>query len=299
MIEKISEHVYILDVETLGYKGAIAAYVILGDNEEAAIIDPGPKISIENVVSKLSSLENINSIKYIFGTHIHLDHFGGGATLLKKYPSSKIYVHPRGVKHIINPERLWNATLNVLKDAAELYGKPHPADPSKVIGIEDNQVFDLGGVQIKALYTPGHAPHHVSYYVIPDRIMITGDSVGIYLEGALYPVSIHPYDLECAIRSLERMLEFKPQIVAFAHFGVNNDGEGILRKSIKKHQMWKDWILEMLSMGLSKEEIYEKMLDIDAELKFIVERRESIPYFKGSGQRCVYGMIEAIKSSKS
>jgi len=299
VIERISRHVYLLDVETLGFKEAIAAYVILGDNGEAAIIDPGPKTSIENVVSALSSFEEIKRLKYIFGTHIHLDHFGGGASLLKEFSSSQIYVHPRGVKHIINPERLWNATLSVLKDAANIYGKPDPADPSKVMGIEDSQVFNLGGVQIKALHTPGHAPHHVSYYIHPDDVMITGDSVGIYLEGALYPVSIHPYDLDSAIKSLEKMLEYKPQIVAFAHFGVDNNGGRILRKSIEKHHMWREKITEMLSMGLSKVEIYEKMLDIDPELKFIVEKRENITYFKGSGQRCVYGMIDAIKSSKS
>src|SRR6266702_779489 len=39
-------------------------------------------------------------------SHIHLDHAGGAGFLLPEMPRAKVYVHPRGLKHLVDPTKL-------------------------------------------------------------------------------------------------------------------------------------------------------------------------------------------------
>ena len=296
MIERISDHVFMIDLETGGYREGIAVYIIIGD-KGAALVDTGPKCSVGNLVEKLRAICKHDAVRYVLGTHIHLDHFGGAATALRSLRSANIYVHPRGSKHVINPEKLWSATLRVLGEIAEFYEKPDPAPEDRVLEIKDEEELDLGNVSIWSIYTPGHAPHHVSYYIEPDGVMITGDSVGIYYRGLLHPVSLHPFDLDNALDSIKRMISFSPRYVAFSHFGVDFSGVKVLEKGIEKIKKWCD-IIGKIPPAYSFEKVYSEVLEKDPELKEIIHERERIPYFKGSGRRCVYGLYMALRATK-
>ncbi|MCD6502723.1 MAG: MBL fold metallo-hydrolase [Euryarchaeota archaeon] len=294
MIHRITDHVYMVDLETGGYKGGIASYVIVGE-EGMAVIDTGPKCSVDNLIKDLSIIGDLKDVKYVIATHIHLDHFGGAATSLKSLENANILVHPRGRKHLINPEKLWMATKKAIGDIAEFYGRPDNAPEDRVLEVKDNEEIALGDVSIRVIYTPGHAPHHVSYYVTPDSVLITGDSVGIYHAGMLHPVSLYPFDMESALRSLDKMIEVKPKYVVFSHFGMDTSGEKILMRGKEKLIKWYEMIKDLILSGNGFEDIYRRILESDAELRKIVENREKIPYFKGSGKRCVFGMYMAIK----
>ncbi len=111
----------------------------------------------------------MDKVSYIALTHIHIDHGGGTSLLISNLGAKpKVIVHPKGAKHIINPEKLWKAGLAVLKDIAITMGKPEPVPSDLVYSINDNEVIDLGNVKVKAIYTPGHTPHHVCYLVKPE-----------------------------------------------------------------------------------------------------------------------------------
>ena len=43
--------------------------------------------------------------------------------------------------------------------------------------IHDEMIFDLGGVEVKILLTPGHARTNLSVWVAQDRVLYTGDCV--------------------------------------------------------------------------------------------------------------------------
>jgi glyoxylase-like metal-dependent hydrolase (beta-lactamase superfamily II) len=43
--------------------------------------------------------------------------------------------------------------------------------------IHDEMIFDLGGVEVKTLLTPGHARTNLSVWVAQDRVLYTGDCV--------------------------------------------------------------------------------------------------------------------------
>jgi len=129
------------------YTGCLAqgAYYIVSENE-AAIIDP-----LREVKPYLDRLEKDNvMLKYIFETHFHADFVSGHLDLSKK------------------------------TGAPIVYG-PTAKPEFEAIIAEDNQIFEIGKVKIKALHTPGHTMESTTYLLIDDNgietAIFTGDTL--------------------------------------------------------------------------------------------------------------------------
>ena len=66
-------------------------------------------------------------------THIHLDHAGGVGDVARAFPRATVYVHPKGARHLADPERLVRSAARVYGDLLDsLYGRltPTPASAS-------------------------------------------------------------------------------------------------------------------------------------------------------------------------
>lgn len=129
------------------YTGCLAqgAYYIVSENE-AAIIDP-----LREVKPYLDRLEKDNvTLKYIFETHFHADFVSGHLDLSKK------------------------------TDASIVYGPTAQPDFEAIIA-EDNQIFEIGKIKIKALHTPGHTMESTTYLLIDENgvetAIFTGDTL--------------------------------------------------------------------------------------------------------------------------
>ena len=294
---RITEHVYLIDVKPLGYSNQIAVYLIIGDNS-AMLVDTGPRCSINTLYDELNKIIDISMLKYIGLTHIHLDHGGGASVLAKKIPTRPlILVHPRGEKHLINPSKLWSSTKKVLgEEVAELYGEPEPIDPEYVKSIGDYEEIELGSITVKAIHTPGHAPHHIVYIVYPDNIVLTGDAVAIYYNGRIHPVSPPPFKTEQALQSIDKIINEKPDKLAVSHFGMASEHAlEILRRAKQKIIEWREFIRRKLKEGIrDPEAIYEQLLKIDEETKYIVSIRENNPLFRGSAYKSLLGILQDL-----
>jgi len=294
LIQRITEHLILIDPEPQGYKRVLATYMVLA-NDKVMIIDPGPNVCIDNLINEMLKYGiKVANIKYIALTHIHIDHGGGTGLLIKQLNiKPKIIVHPRGVKHVINPEKLWKASLSVLKDVAILMGKPEPLPSELVHGVNDGETIDLGDVRVKVIYTPGHAPHHVCYFIEPDNVVVTGDAVGLYFDGRLIPVSVPIFDANEARNSLKKLINLKPSIVTVSHFGsCSENGEEVLIRALNKIDEWEKKIEDILKRGMRNvNEVYKELINIDEDLRYISKIRNSTPLSKNSGFNCVLGMI--------
>ncbi|UFH30384.1 MBL fold metallo-hydrolase [Chryseobacterium sp. C-71] len=129
------------------YTGCLAqgAYYIVSENE-AVIIDP-----LREVKPYLDRLEKDNvTLKYIFETHFHADFVSGHLDLSKK------------------------------TDAPIVYGPTAEPDFDAIIA-EDNQIFEIGNIKIKALHTPGHTMESTTYLLIDENgvetAIFTGDTL--------------------------------------------------------------------------------------------------------------------------
>ncbi|MEM3672839.1 MAG: MBL fold metallo-hydrolase [Candidatus Bathyarchaeia archaeon] len=257
-VTKIEEHLYLVDVEPAGIEGFIASYILKGNS--VAIVETGPSSSIPNLLLGLERLKiNPSEVAYVAVSHIHLDHGGGVGTLLKYLPKAKLIVHPRGAPHLVNTEKLWQQSRQVLKDLAEIYGKPEPIPEDKIITAGDGMVFDIGnGVQLKVVETLGHASHHLSYYEPLSGGIFCGDAAGFYLSefDIHIPTTPPPFRLDIALSSLAKLVNLKPRVLYYSHFGEAFDGVCKLQTYGEQLKLW----AKVVKQGLEKRENLETIV---------------------------------------
>ena len=163
----------------LGLKGtnftSLLSCWVYKDKDLCFLVDPGPTSVISSLKQALNKLGIKNTkLDYVLLTHIHMDHAGGTGELIKFFPNVQIICHPNGINHMINPTKLWEGSLKVLGDVANLYGKITPVPEDRIT----NQKFVANG-KIEVIETLGHAPHHQSYLF--DRYLFAGEAAGVNL----------------------------------------------------------------------------------------------------------------------
>jgi glyoxylase-like metal-dependent hydrolase (beta-lactamase superfamily II) len=252
--------VYMIDAPFHGQSGVLGTYVVKGGS--SIIIDPGPTVSIPYVVKGLERL-NIEraSLKYIALTHVHLDHASGSWKLLEECSSARLYVHPRGSEHMVDPERLEAAARGLFGEAIDKYGDVRGVSPEKIVESGDGEKLDLDGAIVSVLWTPGHSTHHQSFYVPEDEVAIVGDAGGFFNlgTGVIMPTTPPPFNPPAAIESLDRLIALKPRYICYGHFGFAENAVEKLEAHKKQIITWSRIVEEGLKEGMGLEEIYERI----------------------------------------
>jgi hydroxyacylglutathione hydrolase len=127
----------------------------------AAVIDP----SWDGRSIAATADERGYEISHILLTHSHFDHVGGLAEL-KAETAVSIYIHPDAV-----------TMLSMANQAANHWGMtiPEPPQPDKMLS--DSQTLTVGNIKLEVLYTPGHAPGHVAFYLPDYQVLFSGDAL--------------------------------------------------------------------------------------------------------------------------
>ena len=257
---------YAVDVRPLGIEQFLSTYVLLG--REVAVIDPGPACSIPNLIGALEALGvRPSSLRYVLATHIHIDHAGGAGLLLEWAEGAKLLVHERGVKHMVEPGRLWESTKAVLGEIALAYGEIKPVEEERIAGLREGDEINLGsGLRLYVLETPGHASHHLSFFESGGRILFTGDSAGVYIRslGAVVPTTPPPFRLDLALASLDKQVELMPEVICYAHFGHAEEATKMLEGHKEQLRLWAEVVKEHLNEPLNA--ILELLMSRDPNL---------------------------------
>ncbi|OBA79701.1 MBL fold metallo-hydrolase [Mycobacterium sp. 1164966.3] len=117
---------------------------LVSDGEVAVAIDP--QRDIDRVLELAADLR----ITHVLETHIHNDYVTGGLALADATGAQ--YVIPAG-------------------EDVEFSCR----------AVTDSDHIDTGGIHLKALFTPGHTNHHISYVLRED----SGDTVGVFTGGSM------------------------------------------------------------------------------------------------------------------
>lgn len=140
-------------------------YLLIDEATRAtAIVDPGAYSPAEQqTLRSYIELEQLE-IKYLLGTHAHIDHVLGNSFVLSAYPGTPYLLHPLD----------W-PTLRAVPTYAGPYGFPayQPAEPTGELAA--GQVVELGESKIEVFFTPGHAPGHVVFYDAAGGQLVGGD----------------------------------------------------------------------------------------------------------------------------
>jgi glyoxylase-like metal-dependent hydrolase (beta-lactamase superfamily II) len=216
-----------LDQELPGQRRFISCWLGQGQGTNF-IVDPGPPATGDYLVGELERL-GLERLDLILLTHIHLDHGGATARILERWPEARVACHKAGRKHLIDPSRLWQGSLQVLGHKAEVYGEPQPV-PEHCL-LPEGAAIAPG---VRSIATPGHAPHHLAFLVGEDLFvgeaagtfsaLQDGEKAGLDFQGEEYylrPATPPRFVLPVATESLTRLLALqpRPRRLCFAHHG--------------------------------------------------------------------------------
>lgn len=241
MIERLHDNLHLvpLDLPREGFRRFISTW-IYSDVQTTILVDPGPGSTIPVLLEALKVM-NVENIDYILLTHIHLDHAGGLGLFLKYYPEAKVICHPKGIRHLVEPGKLWEASKKFLGNIAELYGEliPVPED-----NIDFRYEIQTDAITIKVYETPGHATHHLSYEM--GDMLFTGEALGIFypMDKAVYLRIASPpgFDLQAYRKSIGVLKNINTKVLCYGHYGMSSEIEPIMDLALAQLDTWSEII---------------------------------------------------------
>ena len=246
---------HVLDTHQLGRAGIVAVTAVETD-DGIALFDVGPESTFGNVIKELRAVGlSPEDVRHVFLSHIHFDH--AGAAWRFAGPSrtggsgAKIYVHPRGAPHLIDPAKLIESATRIFgADMQRLWGRIAPVPPERVKAVEDGEVIRVPPFEIRAIATPGHASHHHVYHW--DDTVFGGDIAGVRIAGGppippFVPPELH---VESWRESIGRIRSLNPANLYLPHFGkVEGDISEHLTTLDERVSRWADWFRDKLRSG--------------------------------------------------
>ena len=158
---------------------------LVGESE-IAVIDPGP--ALDSHIAKILEA-GAGRIRWILTTHTHMDHSPASAAL-KAATGAQILGRraPAGTSQdqTYAPDRI-------------------PADAERLT---------LGGLNLRAIHTPGHASNHLCYLLEETRMLFTGDHV---MQGSTVVINPPDGNMRAYLASLDRLLAEDIAIIAPGH----------------------------------------------------------------------------------
>jgi glyoxylase-like metal-dependent hydrolase (beta-lactamase superfamily II) len=261
-----------LDLGWAGHPRSIAS-VLLRSGNFIALIDPGPSSTIANLRESLRVHGlGIRDLNALFLTHIHLDHAGASGSLVRENPPLQVYVHSRGAPHMTDPSRLLDSARRLYGDTMQrLYGEFVAVPQSNLRILEGGETLSAGSRQLRVLYTPGHASHHVTYFDDVEGTAFVGDTAGICVEGNPYILPATPppdINLELWNTSLDTIAALGPKRLFLTHFGYSDDPARHIANYRERLSRWSDLVARILSEGLDDSASSEAFVEaIAAEAK--------------------------------
>ena len=301
LTKEIGKNLFIVDLETGGLKNLICSYVIKGT--KTILVESGPTNSVPKLLSGLKELDvKLEDIEYVAVTHVHLDHGGGAGSLLKFLPNAKVLVHPRGMPHLVDPERLWPSSQTVLGFVSEIFGKPEPVPKERIIPITEG-TFDLGdGAKLKVVETLGHASHNLSFHESLNGGVFPGDAAGTYFPefDVVMPTTPPPFHLDAALASLDKLISLKPTVLYYSHFGKALDAVQRLKDYKLQLKLWAEIAEEGVRKNQTLEEIRDRILAEDKVMHRLADYLKSHRiYSRTALENSVQGFIDYAKQMQA
>jgi glyoxylase-like metal-dependent hydrolase (beta-lactamase superfamily II) len=261
--------VHLIDALHLGTPNVISIGLLQAAPGELVLVDTGPESVFTAVAAGVQKLGfELRDVRYILASHIHLDHTGAAWRWAREV-GAKIYVHPNGAPHLVNPSKLLSSATRIYGDKMNyLWGATEAIPEELVIAITDSD-FRLGDLRLRAIATPGHANHHNAYWIKSQRILFAGDVTGVRIGSgpAIPPLPPPEINLELWRDSLEKIRALKPASIYITHFGQVREPIASLGELERRLASWSDWIKQRLNEGKSEREIIPEFeLFVEREL---------------------------------
>ncbi|MFX0141616.1 MAG: MBL fold metallo-hydrolase, partial [Candidatus Hodarchaeota archaeon] len=163
---KINDDTYLIDSMLFGREGSMACYLVVGTKKKV-LIDASSSSEARGIVKKLTALNLIPDILIL--THSHWDHSGGTNKIKKKLPEIEIMASHKGLESLKNQQEF-------NKGFSAFAPKLNPID--NFTPLKENDVIDIGSIELKIFETPGHTNCCISILDQKNKNLFLGDSLG-------------------------------------------------------------------------------------------------------------------------
>jgi hydroxyacylglutathione hydrolase len=156
------------------------------ETREGAVIDPGGHP--ERILKAIE--ESGLTIRYVLNTHCHFDHMGANAEIVAA-TGAPLALHP--------------AELPILRahGGASWFGVLVKESPLPDVELADRQVLEVGRLCFRVLYTPGHSPGGVTFYLKEEGVAFDGD---VLFASGVGRTDLHGGDWDTMLRSIREVL---------------------------------------------------------------------------------------------
>ncbi len=133
---------------------------------KAVLIDPG--FSSDSEFQKFEqALQQQNAeLIAVLLTHAHVDHVLGLPRVLDRFDDIEVYLNHSDLN-------LWER----FPEQSKMFGIQTDGFDFVPAPMDEQEGFEIGPFKMDVLYTPGHAPDHVSLYFKDEKILIAGDTL--------------------------------------------------------------------------------------------------------------------------
>ena len=163
-------------------------YVI--GNEESGmgiLVDPGDEATrIALTVERLGL-----GIAQILITHAHVDHVRAVVPLVDEY-SCPVLMHTEAEE-----------MLKTLPQQALMMGIRFGKVPTADRHISNDEILEVGNLRLRSMYTPGHAPGHLAFYVEEGNLVFSGDAL---FAGSIGRTDLPGGSMDVLMRSISEKL---------------------------------------------------------------------------------------------
>lgn len=262
LLHQLSENITLIDLQFQGRSETIAAYLVY-DGDTAALIETGPASTVDTLLDGVQAAGvPLESLRHIFVTHIHLDHAGAAGVLSRRLPWTRVYVHPVGAPHLVDPSKLRASASRLYGDQMEsLWGTIAPVPQESLVVINDGDEIQIPGSTLRVVETEGHAWHHHAYLDTKSGLLFTGDIGGVRMPGVRYvrpPTPPPELDIDAWRASIARLRALNATGLCPTHFG-------LFRGNLDWH--WDDLEKRLVASGQFVREQLEKDADESAILQ--------------------------------
>lgn len=246
-----------------GFDHFIASWFCKGDRN--IVVDVGPANSVQILIESLDAM-HVDRVDFVLLTHIHIDHAGGLADFLEHFPMAKIVCHGMGVRHLVDPAKLWAGSRKVLGELADFYG---PIKPVKAEALIPHTEANIGSLEV--IETPGHAPHHLSFSY--QGKLFVGEASGTFHKMGdleyVRPATPPKFFMEECLGSVDRLLSLEDQPIYYVHFGKAESSHHKLERFRDQLTRWAEVIRQEMTQdhGDLVKKCMETLLEKDPNLR--------------------------------
>jgi glyoxylase-like metal-dependent hydrolase (beta-lactamase superfamily II) len=261
---KVTKDITHIDIRAYAVPKLISTFA-LETPEAVVVIDTSTSDDVYKLLRFLRK-QGISQqkIKYLVPSHFHFDHFGGGwklwEMLRKENPGVKVLTTQKTHDQLQDPALHMTRARRTFGDFVgemqplpeEAYEIVDPDTPLRIPGLDAGKTFQL-------VSTPGHTADHCSPALLENghaSFVFGAEAAGTLFNSTkllTFGTSMPPeYDTNTYLKSLQKVVDLKPEVVGYCHFGVVKGREAVvevLEENREFTTFFKDYVKRKFEEG--------------------------------------------------